>query len=140
MSWFEPYQTEQKAMKYFIKTRVAGGLLAIIILGSLPAIAQVDSSARIISLSIENRKVVGEKTIRVTQGDRVRIHLSTDEKVELHLHGIDKKAYILPGKGGTISFTAKATGRFPVTSHGFGVNAGHHHGRVALMYIEVHPN
>ena len=91
------------------------------------------------SASIKMRKVVGKRTIRVTQGDRVQLNWQTDEKVELHLHGIDQKTVVLPGVGGTMRFTAEATGRFPVTSHGFGNKAGHHHGPGALMYVEVYP-
>ena len=96
-------------------------------------------AVRILSVSIEMRKVVGKRTIRVTQGDRVQLNWQTDEKVELHLHGIDQKTVVLPGAGGTMRFIAEATGRFPVTSHGFGNKAGHHHGPGALMYVEVYP-
>ena len=121
---------------------VAGFLplfLAIFLAGPAPIMAETDPAVRILSVSIEKRKVVGERTIRVTQGDRVQLNWQTDEKVELHLHGIDQKTEVLPGSGGTMRFTAKATGRFPVTSHGFGNEAGHHHGPGALMYVEVYP-
>ena len=116
-----------------------GFFLAIFMAGSGLVMAQTDLAVRILSVSIEKRKVVGKRTIRVTQGDRVQLNWQTDEKVELHLHGIDQKTEVLPGPGGTMRFTATATGRFPVTSHGFGNKAGHHHGPGALMYVEVYP-
>lgn len=124
-------------MKIILSLLIFLGVLT----GPVPdrALAQTDPAVTTIPVSIEKRKVVGERTIRVKQGDQVQLQWSTDEKVELHLHGIDKKVEVLPGKGSNMSFTAKATGRFPVTSHGFGRKAGHHHGPGALMYIEVHP-
>ena len=130
-------------MKILLQSSMVGGFmaffLAMLLAGPTPVIAQTDPAVRILSVSIEKRKVVGKRTIRVTQGDRVQLNWQTDEKVELHLHGIDQKTEVLPGAGGTIRFTAKATGRFPVTSHGFGKKAGHHHGPGALMYVEVYP-
>ena len=115
------------------------GFMAFFLAVPTPVMAQTDPAVRILSVSIEMRKVVGKRTIRVTQGDRVQLNWQTDEKVELHLHGIDQKTVVLPGAGGTMRFTAEATGRFPVTSHGFGNKAGHHHGPGALMYVEVYP-
>ncbi len=99
-----------------------------------PVVAQ---SAKSFDVSIAKRHVTSAKTIRVTQGDAVRLMVSTDETVELHLHGIDITKKVQPGKAAEITFNAKITGRFPVTSHGFG--GGHGHGHSALMYIEIHP-
>ena len=118
---------------------MACGFMVFFLAGPTSLVAQTDPEVRTLSVSIEMRKVVGKRTIRVTQGDRVQLNWQTDEKVELHLHGIDQKTVVLPGAGGTMRFTAEATGRFPVTSHGFGNKAGHHHGPGALMYVEVYP-
>ena len=126
-------------MKFLLQSSMAFGFIAFFLAGPTSVIAQTDPPVRILSVSIEMRKVVGKSTIRVTQGDRVQLNWQTDEKVELHLHGIDQKTVVLPGAGGTMRFTAEATGRFPVTSHGFGNKAGHHHGPGALMYVEVYP-
>ena len=126
-------------MKFLLKSSMVCGFMAFFLAGPTPVMAQTDPVVRILSVAIEMRKVVGKRTIRVTQGDRVQLNWQTDEKVELHLHGIDQKTLVLPGAGGTMRFTAEATGRFPVTSHGFGNKAGHHHGPGALMYVEVYP-
>ena len=126
-------------MKFLLQSTLACGFMAFFLAGPTSVIAQTDPEVRILSASIKMRKVVGKRTIRVTQGDRVQLNWQTDEKVELHLHGIDQKTVVLPGVGGTMRFTAEATGRFPVTSHGFGNKAGHHHGPGALMYVEVYP-
>lgn len=109
------------------------GFLAIA-LGAASALADPVET----TVNIEKRKVVGERVIRVKQGDEVTIRFNTDEIVELHLHGYDIEQEAKPGSVATMRFNARATGRFPVTSHGFG---GHSHGHreSALFYIEVHP-
>ncbi|MBT3916355.1 MAG: hypothetical protein HN731_14850 [Rhodospirillaceae bacterium] len=91
------------------------------------------------SITISHRKVQGKNTLQVTQGDQVELKWQTDEIVKLHLHGYDIEQTVTPGKTRTMKFKAKATGRFPVTSHGFGGGKGHSHGSGALFYIEVHP-
>ncbi len=112
---------------------LVAGFLAIA-LGAASALAgPVEATVK-----IEKRKVVGERVIRVKQGDEVTIRFNTDEIVELHLHGYDIEQEAKPGSGATMSFNARATGRFPVTSHGFGGHS-HGHGESALFYIEVHP-
>lgn len=104
--------------------------------GAAPALAQGVGTAPPISVEIKKRKIVGVRTIRVKQGDLVNLQWKTDEKAELHLHGYNIETDVAPGKPATMKFTAKATGRFPVTSHGFGDG----HGHSALIYIEVLPN
>ncbi|MFQ5765468.1 MAG: hypothetical protein ACE5GT_11100 [Rhodospirillales bacterium] len=113
----------------------------------LPAAAAEEGESRVFDLKIENRVLAaGNKVIRVTEGDRVELRWRTDEAVELHLHGYDVKAAVEPGATAVMGFTAHATGRFPVTSHGFratGGKAGHAHGHgkghKILMYLEVYP-
>jgi hypothetical protein len=96
-----------------------------------------DRKPRVIDVRIEKRKVVSPKgAIRVTQRDVVELRFSTDETVKLHLHGYDKELEVAPGKPAVLSITAHATGRFPISSHGW----GHHgHGHHALTYLEVYP-
>lgn len=90
-------------------------------------------------IKIVKRHVVGNKKVRVNQGDSVEIHWETDEDVKLHLHGYDIEVKAISGKTRIMKFVAKATGRFPVKSHGFGNSMGHSHGKSALIYFEVHP-
>lgn len=107
---------------------------------SLAAQQQTDDATNAtvrIEIRIENRKLVGDQVIRLTQGQRVEIVWITDEAVELHMHGYDIRVEISPDGPATMTFTAHATGRFPVTSHGFGDEHGH--GHVTLAYIEIHP-
>ena len=90
-----------------------------------------------IEVRIANRKVVGDHIIRVTQGQLVEMVWTTDEAAELHIHGYDIRFGISPDAPAEVSFTAHATGRFAVTSHGFG--GQHGHGHDTLVYIEVYP-
>lgn len=99
-----------------------------------PAGAQTGET-RSFALDIRNGKVpAAQRTIRVTEGDRVELRWTTDEAVELHLHGYDIRLDLKPGAPRTMTFEAHAAGRFPVGIHGSG---GHGHG--ALLYLEVHP-
>lgn len=90
-------------------------------------------------ITIKDRAVVlDNNVIRVTQGDDVELIWTSDEAVELHLHGYDLALELSAGEPGTLSFHARATGRFPVTSHGF--SGEHDHGHSTLLYLEVYPD
>ena len=90
-------------------------------------------------IKIKDREVqLDSNVIRVTQGDDVELVWSSDEPVELHLHGYDIALEITADEPGTMSFNARATGRYPVTSHGFG--GEHGHGHQTLLYVEVYPD
>ena len=108
---------------------------------SLSAAQQAEDTAvppTKIEVRIENREVVGDNVIRLTEGQRVEMIWTTDVAVELHIHGYDIRIEVSPGAPTEISFIAHATGRFAVTSHGFGDQDGH--GHETLAYIEVYPD
>ena len=91
-----------------------------------------------IELIISERKVQREeKTIRVTQGESLELVWQSDESAELHLHGYDISFEVSPQAPVIVTLDAHATGRFPITSHGFGGQKGH--GHEALLYLEVYP-
>jgi FtsP/CotA-like multicopper oxidase with cupredoxin domain len=92
---------------------------------------------RVVEVQINNRKVITPPAaIKLTEGDLVELRWTSDEKVELHLHGYDLKLIVVPGEPGAMAFRAFASGRFPITSHGWG-SGGHSHD--ALTYLEVYP-
>jgi hypothetical protein len=100
------------------------------------AIAQ-DGPQRVIDVRIENRKVVAPReAIRITEGDVIELRWTSDEPVELHLHGYDLEAHVRPDEPAAMVIEAHATGRFPITSHGWGEGG---HGHDALTYLEVYP-
>ncbi len=93
-----------------------------------------------IDVAIVQRAVSGDgNVVRVTEGDSVTLQWSTDEATEIHLHGYNVSVALIPGEVGIMTVDATATGRFPVTSHGF--EGAHVHGEEAtLLYLEVYPD
>ena len=114
---------------------------------------------RSFEVSIADRRVaLAGDTIRVSQGERVEIRWTTDEAASIHLHGYDIEASLRPDRPFAMVFDADASGRFPITTHGFeggsGAGPSHEHGEhdhgdqaaeqsehgeKALLYLEVHP-
>ncbi len=107
-----------------------------------------NQEGHVFNIEIKNRKVSGNSNvIRVKQGDRVTFKWTTDEVFMLHLHGYDIEKELKPGEVTTFSFKAHATGRFPITSHGFGPPASgeqkpthpDQEEEIILLYLEVLP-
>src|SRR6267142_4570377 len=95
-----------------------------------------DKDTRRFELRLENGRLAADssKVIRVRRDDVVELSWSTDRRAVLHLHGYDVDITVDPGMTQTMSFKARATGRFPIELHGGG--AGRH---AVLLYVEVHP-
>jgi len=80
------------------------------------------------------------RLIRVKQGDVVRMRWTADQPLVLHLHGYDIEKRVEPHATTELTFTASATGRFPVHVHAQGERAGGHaHEQEPLVNIEVYP-
>jgi hypothetical protein len=100
------------------------------------AVAQ-EGPRRVIEARIENRKVVApSEAIRITEGDVIELRWTSDEAVDLHLHGYDLELHVRPDEPAAMVIEAYATGRFPITSHGWGKGG---HGHDELTYLEVYP-
>ncbi len=100
------------------------------------AVAQA-APQQVIEVRIENRRVVAPaEVIRITEGDEIELIWTSDEATELHLHSYDLEIQVRPDKPVTMVIEAYATGRFPITSHGWGEGD---HGHDALTYLEVYP-
>ena len=78
------------------------------------------------------------RLIRVKQGDVVKLRWSSDRSIALHLHGYDIEQKIEPGVVAEMTFTARATGRFPVQEHQAQSGGGHTHGG-PIGQVEVLP-
>ena|SRR5215216_3132671 len=90
-------------------------------------------------LRIENARVPANmRLIRVKQGDVVKLQMSADQRTILHLHGYDIERTVEPGAVTDLTFTARATGRFPIEPHIANNGGSHSHGE-ALVTIEVYP-
>ncbi len=100
-------------------------------------VEEAADAVRRFEITIRDRKVVRDSdVIRITQGDEVELVWITNEVANLHLHGYDVELDIKPEAPTVMAFKAHATGRYPITSHGFGE---HQHGHETLLYIEVYP-
>jgi hypothetical protein len=83
-------------------------------------------------LTIENGRLTNSvKSLQVRRGEAVELIWSADRRSVLHLHGYDIEVTVGADKPQTMSFRARATGRFPIEIHG-----GRH---TVLVYLEVHP-
>jgi FtsP/CotA-like multicopper oxidase with cupredoxin domain len=121
----------------------AAGALALL---AAHAASGAEDAPVVHELAIAQRAVAGESVVRVTEGDRVVLRWTTDEPAEIHLHGYDLTGDLVPGETTEMAFEAHATGRFPVTAHGFGEHGddedghGHEdHEEAVLVYVEVYP-
>ncbi len=102
------------------------------------AVTAQDNPRRAIDVRIENRKVVAPMAaIRITEGDVIELRWTSDEAVELHLHGYNLEIHVWPNAPVAMVIEAYATGRFPITSHGWGEGG---HGHDVLTYLEVYPD
>ncbi|MCZ6911918.1 MAG: hypothetical protein O7F72_03850 [Proteobacteria bacterium] len=122
------------------KTLLLVLLIFLLVIAAGMAESDPDNSenATRIEIEIEGRHLVGEDNVfRVYQGMQVTLVVTSDEAASLHLHGYDIEFDLIPGKPATVSLIAHATGRYPVTSHGWG--GGHEHGHQTLFYLEVYP-
>jgi hypothetical protein len=92
-------------------------------------------------LKVEHGRVPDTmRLIRIKQGDVVRLQWSTDQPLTLHLHGYDIEKNVEPGTTTDLTFTAYATGRFPVHVHAKGGCPDvHTHEEEPLVNVEVYP-
>jgi len=75
-----------------------------------------DSREEVFRIAIEEGAMTPEE-IEVREGDRVTLRLTSEEPVEVHLHGYDLEREVSPGKAATLSFEADLTGRFEIEDH-----------------------
>ena len=114
-------------------------LMPAILSAGLVAIGGVSAEQLTFDLKVERGRVASNmQLIRVKQDDVVRLRWSTDRALDLHLHGYDIEQKIVPGSVSELTFTARATGRFPVEVHTPKRGGGHSHG-APLVQIEVYP-
>jgi hypothetical protein len=107
-------------------------------LGS-PPVFGTGQQERAFTVVVQNRQVAPDKrVVRVQQGDTVILRLISDETVTLHLHGYEREQVVTAGVPAELTFQATATGRFPITAHGFGAQT-YERGETPLAYVEVLP-
>ena len=118
-----------------------GMLLSALVCATGIAAIGVQAAELTFDLRVENGRVPENmRLVRVKQGDAVRLRWTVDRPVILHLHGYDLETRVEPGAVGEMSFTARATGRFPVHAHAAVARTGSNAPEEALLvYVEVYP-
>ncbi len=82
--------------------------------------------ATVINLPIENRSTtLTREDLQATQGETVRLTVTTDEPGEVHLHGYDLTADVAPDHPGELVFEATTAGAFAINFHVFEGDALH---------------
>jgi len=107
-------------------------LAAMTAIGGTAAAAAASSQS--FSVQIVGGRVKGDETLKVRKGDQVRVSLTSDQPLVLHLHGYEIEVKVEPSAPALLAFKADLAGRFPVHVHTHG--AGNHR---AVLFIEVHP-
>ena len=79
-------------------------------------LALVQEQFRLHDLAVEDGAMTPEE-IEVGEGDRVRLRVTSDEQMEVHLHCYDIEQEVTPGEPATLSFEADLTGRFEIEDH-----------------------
>jgi hypothetical protein len=123
--------------------------VALMLVGSVAAFLPIAASSSFLAmaaeltfdLKIEHGRVPDNmRLIRVKEGDVVRLRWTADQPLILHLHGYDIEERIGPSAVTELTFTAYATGRFPIRVHAQGERAGNHAQEEApLVDVEVYP-
>lgn len=109
--------------------------LAVLVIATLLTAEHAPAENRVIPLTIRNGTLPTEqRLIKVQQGDEVTLRWTSDRRVTVHLHGYDLERAITPDAPVTMSFFARASGRFPIELHG--TKRGD---ESTLGYLEVHP-
>lgn len=128
-------------------------VLAFFLLGASPQSQSQSASAakqqvqeRHVSMAIVQRKIAARPpTIRVKQHATITLDWTTDEVVDIHLHGYDQLLTVRPDETKAMRIDATVPGRFPVSAHGYGAQTQDkgkqhkHHSEAPLMYLEVLP-
>ena len=110
-------------------------LLLIALSAGVPAMA----AQLTFDVKIEHGRVAENmRLIRVKQGDVVTLRWTSDQPLVLHLHGYDIEKRVAPGPATEMTFTAYATGRFPIHVHAHGAGDRAHE-EAPLVDVEVYP-
>ncbi len=82
----------------------------------------VETQDKIISMRIKEGKVDGVPArVEVDRGTSVRIEVTSDQRDELHVHGYDRTAPLVPGSPAALQLVADVPGVFEVETHDSGL-------------------
>jgi heme/copper-type cytochrome/quinol oxidase subunit 2 len=123
-----PFMGAGTRFTYAVRTLLIAALLG-------AAIANAHAEDRVFALEIHSEAPTAKpQVLAVRQNDQVVIHVSSDKPVQVHLHGYDIERDVVPNVVTSLSFTATATGRFPIEIHSRAPLK-----QPPLAYLEVRP-
>lgn len=101
--------------------------------GAVDGAMVAGGDAKVFEFAIVQGKLGDEEPIiQVTEGDILEFRWSSDEELNLHMHGYKIEVHVAPNSPATMRVNAVKTGRFPVLNHdGSPPNV--------LLYLEVLP-
>jgi FtsP/CotA-like multicopper oxidase with cupredoxin domain len=95
-----------------------------------PAPVPAEDAATVELKVHHGRLVAGPAVIKLKQGDRVTLRVTSDSNDELHVHGYDLHLNLIAGQPAELSFKADHSGRFEYELH---------HAHSDLGAFEVYP-
>ncbi len=87
-------------------------VLVVLFLVLRPNAPNTGPQARSFDLSVHGGNSMAPSEITVAGGDQVTLRVTSDQPLDLHLHGYDIEKQVEAGKTTTIAFEAKLTGSF----------------------------
>ena len=88
-------------------------------------------NGKVVELKVQHGRLVsGPELIKLTEGDKITLRVTSDTDDEMHLHGYNLHLNLTAGQTGQLSLTANRSGRFEYELH---------HAHAALGVIEVYP-
>ena len=125
--------------------RIGIGLLVVLAVVGLMGWAcgkGTGSGVHNVNLSIVSQALYGarpDKVIPFKQGEKVTIHITADEPMEIFLHGYDVETRVTPGATSTLQFTADVVGRFALMIHSLGEGEAEQKIEILLGLVDVLP-
>ena len=82
-----------------------------------------ETQEEVVAVAI-NEGRMSPPAVTVYEGDQVKLQITSDRPIELHLHGYDLTEEVEPGETADLSFEATDTGRFAIEDHNTGAQIG----------------
>jgi hypothetical protein len=88
-------------------------------------------NATLVELKVQQGRLVsGPEVVKMTEGDKLTLRITSDTDDEMHLHGYNLHLDLTAGQTGELALTANRSGRFEYELH---------HAHRTLGALEVYP-
>ena len=82
-----------------------------------------ETQEEVVAVAI-NEVIMSPPQVTMYEGDQVKLQITSDRPIGLHLHGYDLTEEVEPGETADLSFEATDTGRFVIEDHSTGAQIG----------------